>query len=158
MKWHPGAEGCPQRCSGRGQWGQCSGLSYCSDVFALLFVSADIAPNYCLNGSFLTLNNHSTASPNAQDGLHTFLNHCAALVSPTLHPTAGQEQVLPFPNPPQLALCLHQSEEAETHWGRRSVVLALKHLKQLGGPPSTPTDSRAGYGFRRGLCSLCNVF
>lgn len=80
---------------------------------ALLFVSAELAPNSCLNGRCLTLNNHCTASPNAQDELHTFLNHCAGLVSPTLHPTAGQEQGLPLPNPPLLAPL-----EADTHWGR----------------------------------------
>lgn len=67
---------------------------------ALLFVSAEFAPNYCLNGRCPTMNNHSTASPNAQDELHTLLNYCAGLVSPTLHLTAGQEQGLPLPNPP----------------------------------------------------------
>lgn len=109
VTWDPGAEGCPRAARVSAVNGvSAQGFPIPQTAFALLFVPAEFAPKRRLNGSFLTLSNHSTASPNVQDELHTFLNHCAGPVSPTLHPTAGQEQAFPFPNPPLLALYLHQ--------------------------------------------------
>lgn len=80
--------------------GDAQGFPIAQPAFALLFVSAEFAQKHCLNSSLLSLDNHSTASPNARDELHTFLNQRAGLLSPTLHPTAGQEQALPFPSLP----------------------------------------------------------
>lgn len=108
VRWDQGLRVSPAQLGTAVSGVSARGFPIAQTAFASLFVSAQFAPNYCPNGSFLTLNNHSTASPTAQDEPHTFPKHCAGPVSPTLHPSAGQEQALPFPNPPLLAPYLHQ--------------------------------------------------
>lgn len=146
-----GWAGFPQRCSGqRNSWGRCSGLSYRSVCIclALLFqlsLPQSIAlmpasPSQITHTSLHSVSEHPGWAP-----------HLPQPTSPALHPTAGQAQALPFPTPPLLTSYWDQQKEAETRGRGRPAALVLNNWE---GHPMLPTDGRAGYGFRRGLCFL----
>lgn len=96
----------------------------------------------------------TTAPPNAQDELHTFPNQHAGLLSPTLHPTSGQEQTLPFPTPPTADALLAPAEGGRNTLGQEENISFGAKVLKWEWHPLLPTVGRAGCWFSRGLCFL----
>lgn len=102
----------------------------------------------------------TTAPPNAQDELHTFPNQHAGLLSPTLHPTAGQEQALPFPTPPAADILLAPAEGGRNTLGQEeNICFGTKVLKIIGNGTLCLWALSAGLdmGSAEVSASLCNM-